>query len=305
MTLLGLGIGVGIGLIASLIIGAIVYVVKDGKGEKVSELPHPEEVAAAMTEHQKEEIIQNYGGMKVPFKFNENISGTISNLYVDYVVAYGVTYRTIVDAVDACDGIDDVLANEMECFDCALNLVRKERMDSRRYLHIKEMLDEVIYVYEPCKLKIDTDTRGEKASRIAIDMVRDENTLKMSIETIYVSLKDVTSKVDRYEFDMLNPDDAESFNLLVRTKGEFIEEIEELAKIESHLNRYNELVDKNRVGRDDNGEIVIYPPSPEEIRAKRAAEKKQVFGNNVPKEEKTEPKKQVDEEFVSTKVLNN
>jgi hypothetical protein len=304
----GMVLGALISLVLVALVATIVYVAKSSKKEEIT----AEEAVAKLTQHQKEEIIQKFGKAKVPFKFNEDVKGTVTNLYVDYVEAHGVKYRSIEEAIVGCgDLINEELEYEMDVLDLSLASVRTERMSTRRHLVIKELLDEVVYVYEPCRLKMDAPARmaNNMASRIAIAMDYEEkDSLKLVIKSIFVSKHDVTEKENRYEFDMLNPEDAESFKLLVRDRVEFKPEVDELKRIEEQIARYNELVGKGRIGRKDNGEVVIYPPSPDEIKAKRAAEKQQVFGSSPTAEATPEPeeaKQEVDEEFVSSTVLNN
>ena len=301
--------GLLIGFVLALVVLLAAKFVRKADRELEPEMT-PEEAAQQLTEHDREEYIQNYSGADVPFSFSDDINGTATELSVNYVEAYGVKYSTIDAAIKSCKQINADMAFDMKQFEYEMAIVRNEVLNNNRYVQKKEMLDEEIYVYEPCKIKIDVP--GQDTARIAIDIVRYNNPengddtpphLSMMIEHIYVSKRDVTNKADRYEFDMLDDDDIESFELLVRNSSEFKAEMDILKEIEDRLKRYNELVLRDRVALDANGNIVIYPPSPAEIKAKRAAKRNEVFKNkHMPGQNSAQ--KEVDDEFVSSTVLS-
>jgi hypothetical protein len=314
-------------LLGSVITGLVAVVVAmlvkgSKKGSKEAQVT-PEESARNMSQQDKETMIQNFSGVAVPLDISGDIKAQISNLQLDWVETYGAKYKSISDAIDSCDDITEYEEAKLRRIDAQLAAVRVEYMAARRYYEIKEMIDEDIYVYQPRKFQMDAKVRTDAGlpSRVGIELVYDTEgpkPLKMKISSIFVSKFDVSVSANRYEFDKDNTDDEEAFDLLIRGKSEYKPEIKELEKIEKRLARYNELVDLNRVARGANGEIIILPPSPEEIKAKRAADRNEVFGSTQPANDtptKEEAKNDVNEafnqevqqepEFVSSTLLDN
>lgn len=278
------GIGAIIGMVIMLAIVAIVKLAK----EKAAVKPLPQVEVSAK---ERQGIMEN-AGTAVPFQISEDVFGEMTDLNVDWIDVYGVRYYSFSSALESKDLIKEE-ADAMRETDAMVAVVRNESMHEKRYLQVKDMLDGKVYIYEPCKMKLDVDNL---APRVAVELVRNKD-LSMMIQTILVSKLDVTIASHRYEFDMLNLDDVEAFKLLVREDAAYEKEMKQLAEIEARIAHYNQLVARDRVAME-NGHIIIYPPSPAEIKAQRE-EKKPV--KKVTRET-LDIKKEI-EEFVSSSTL--
>lgn len=251
-------IGAAIGIAALLIVIAII------KASKKQTVVVTEEVAPILTAEERAVLETEFSGNNVPFLISDDVEGETSNLVLDWVDVHGTRYTNISKAL-LCKKLTSAERNKLIQLDATLAVLCIE--EPKRYLDVKDMLDGKVYVYEPCKMKLDGQVDGQ-ASRIALEITRNKE-LTTAVSTIYVSKHDVTTPKDRYEFDMANPDDAESFHLLVRDNQDYELEMKELAVIEERIAHYNTLVAKDRVGIEADGSIVIFPPSPEEIKAAR------------------------------------
>lgn len=248
-------VGMVIGALAILVLMVITKaVMKRNKKEKAAGTP----VEVAPEDRQR---LLNNAGKAVSFTITDDIFGETTALNVDWVDAYGIRYNSFEELLESRD-LTTEEAEAIEETAAILAVVRTDMMKEKRFLQVKDMLDGKVYIYEPCKMKLDVDAGP---ARIAIELVRNAD-LSMSLQTIMVSKMDVTIAAHRYEFDMLNMDDAESFELLVRDNAEYKKEMELLATIESRIAHYNGLVARDRVAME-NGQINIFPPSPEEIKA--------------------------------------
>lgn len=258
-------IGTAIGMVFMLIVIATVKVMKAASKEEDVAAPAP-----TMKAEERELMLAEFAGKDVPFIVSDEVLGQASHLTVDWVEAYGDRYADISVAL-SCTHLTTAEKEELKGIDAALKELRAINMNSKRHLEVKDMLDGKVYVYEPCKVKLDVDNLK---ARIALEITRDKD-LSTHISSIYVSKLDVTSSKNRYEFDMSNPDDMESFKLLVREDEDYAVEMKELVLMEERISHYNSLVKKDRVGQENDGTIIIFPPTPEEIRASRAKDKKE------------------------------
>lgn len=272
MTMSGIGMGIVIAVVAYLVIWSAK--VMFSKKETIAYNGQtPEEAAAAhLTKNQKEKMIQVYAGKKAPFTIGKHIKGWIDDLTVSEVEAYGIKYNSMSEAVDNNDEIDDDDAYEMLKFQATLVLVRNASMENKKYKYVEEMLDESIIVYNPHTRTLSDDVRTENGlpARMAIKIVRGDN-LKMSISSVLVSMNDVRKPDGRYELDMTDVSDVETFKLLIRgDKGKlFAVELAKYDEIQKHLSRFNELVENNRINVDEDGKVIIKAPTPAELKAKR------------------------------------
>lgn len=281
-------IGTVLGMVAMLLLMAVM---KDMKKEDKEAASTP---APPMGAEERALMLSEFAGKDVPFLISDEVAGQASYLAVDWVEAYGTRYESIEQAL-SCPHLTKGEYEQLAATETALAELRNTSMSAKRHLEVKDMLDGKVYVYEPCKIKLDVDTL---AARVAIEVTRNTD-LSVVISSIYVSKLDVTAARNRYEFDMTNPDDAESFNLLVRENADYALEVKELALIEARIGHYNSLVKKGRIGQEQDGSITVFPPTPEEIKALRE-EKKEPVKEPL---ETAEHIKAAIEEFVSSSSL--
>lgn len=271
---------------------AVVLILKKGKDAEIVQDLTPEEAAKEMTREEKEELIAQYGTGVAPYKFSEHIHGSVTEFHVDYIEVYGTRYSSIGDALSKSSMLtDEDLRYDLAQFDVEMSILRNERTNARRYYREEHtVFDGTIRVYEPCKIKLDTKVRMSLGlpARMAVEIVEDENKM-MSIETIYLAKNDVISESSRYQFDLLNPDDLEAFDLLVSEDEGYKQEMEQIAELTKYLASYNKLVGEDRIAITEDGRILIAPPTPAQIRAKKGITK-------------PEAKREVDSEFVSSTI---
>ena len=297
-------VGFGAASIGAVIVVLLVKLFKrEEEEEYTEEFFDARAEAAKLTTAELDEIIRDYSGENVPFDINEDVGGEVNEFHVTFIEAYGKRYSSIHETVMRCLDLEKEEKESLQVMEASFERVRTERMAPRRYLEVRELLDEDIYIYEPCKMSLDVASRKGMTSRMGVVLVRGED-LKMGIDYIYVSKTDITKMNDRYEFDMQDDEDRESFKLLVREKGYFKEELKELDVIVERLNRFNELVDHKRVEITEDGQVVIFPPTPQELKAKRAKLRENLAGGTIqPEPTPSTARADVDNEFVSSASL--
>lgn len=256
------------------------------------------ENAEAIREKQdKAFILENYRG-EAPFKVADGIEGMINNFRVQYVDVYGTRYLSIEDALANSTVIPEELKDGMKEMTEAMEEIREEIAKSKRHFRKEETeFDGDIYVYEPMRIKIDTEERKAKglAARIGVKLDRQDDGT-MNIDYIYVATENLSSASNRYEFDMTNESERESLKLLLFENKKYAEEVKEIERLYQRLEKYNNLVKEERIIINENGVIDIVPPSPEEIKRRRSEVAAPVL---KPEVKKPEPKPQEDE-FVSS-----
>lgn len=252
-----------------------------------------------MDVEEREDILKQYSGKRNPFRFTEHIKGEIKDLSVQFVTVHGTRYETMEQALEESTLIKKQTRRDMKQFMAELAFLRQERERSTRYYRVeKTAFDGEIYVYQPCKIKIDTTTslRLKKPARIGVEVVKREDG-SMDISKIFVSKLDVSNDSNRYVFNMDNEKEQISFSLLVGNSDIYKEEMFEVEKLIKRLDKYNQIVEEKRIHVGADGRITISPPTPTQLenRPKEDNDEEKTI-----EEVEEEAKEQVDEEFISS-----
>lgn len=255
-----------------------------------------------MTAEEREEIIAEYSGKQAPFQFNEAITGEIKDFKVLYVMAYGVRHNTIEQALELSKNIPDDVRNKMKVFGDELKDLREERENIRRFYRVEQTaFDGEIYIYNPCKIKVDTPSRLNAGlpARIGLDIKRDEDNT-VYIAKVSVATDDVSNASNVTVFDMSSDSEYESFCALMSQSKMYQEELDFIDKLDERMEKYNALVHQERITIDNEGTVTIKPPTLAQIEARRAA----LLGTKKPEPTVVEEaKKQVEDQFVSSTIF--
>ena len=251
-----------------------------------------EEIIVENMKEEIEEVLENYAGEGQELLISDNVELQMSELLVDYVVAYDVEYKTIEETLELCSKLTDFERKELAGIKHELKIIRSESITPRRFRKEITRHGETVIVYEPCLMKIDVPSREGKPARIAVKIER--HGIQTVISEVYTSDTDVTNPDERYTWKMDNPDRVETFQILIGEDPEFADEYAELAHIKAEINEYNEYaLVKKRIAFNKSGDVVLLPPSLEELKARMNIEEE-------PEEEEVVEEEVVVEAFVSS-----
>lgn len=271
---------------------ALIVFLLTRKGKKV------EVEEYVMTPEDKERIINEYSDRQAPIEFNEAITGEIKDFKVLCINAYGVRYNSIENALEVSKQIPNELRSKMQMFSDALKELREERENVRRFYRLERTaFDGDVYIYNECKIKIDTPSRlnAGHPARIGLAIEKnDDDTLV--IGSVYVAKDDVSNASNRTVFNIDIDEEYEAFNMLITANKMYAEEVAEINKLIERIEKYNTLVEQGRISISEDGTVTITPPTPEQIRARR----EELLKGTKPSVIKQEAKQQVDDEFVSS-----
>ena len=278
-------------LVVAGVSAAIVFLLTRKGKEKV------EVEQYTLTAEDRERLIENYSDKLSPIQFNEAITGEIKDLKVLYIKAYGVRYNSIENALEVSKQIPDELRVKMEAFAGALKELREERENIRRFYRLeKTAFDGDVYIYNECKIKLDTPSRLNAGlpARIGLEIEKnDDDTLV--IGSVFVATEDVSNSSNRTVFNIANDEEYQAFNMLITANKMYAEEVAEIHKLIDRIEKYNTLVEQERITISEDGTVTIAPPTPEQILARR---EELLKGTKKPEPVVKEIKKE--EEFVSS-----
>lgn len=290
------GLGVFIGLLSAalvLVVSTVFKNMKKGEEESVVE-------ESVLTPEEIEEGLENWRDKELLFA-----TGIEAYLNSNYVIVdvevHGEQFDSIEEALSSGKKIPREVRKLMENVNEEAKALHKASVDERRqYRMLDTQFDGEIYVYKACKIKIDTKSRldAKKPARIAIEMTKDEHDM-VGITKIYVSKDDVSNASNRYEFDMNDDAQCESFEMLIATAKEYEAEMAQIHIVDKRLDKYNKLMAKGRIKFIGN-DILIVPPTKEEIEARRAQVTKKPVAAKPALEDVVAAKEMVNEQFVSS-----
>lgn len=258
-------IGLVLGVLLSVLLCTVAFVL--GGMSFGSKKEKEESDVVVIDKEDVEELLADYAGEGHMMDVSKNVELQMSNFAFDWVKAYGKKYSSVDAALESCDELTDYERKELADMEAEIKIIRGESIAPRRFRSEITRHGETVVVYEPCLMKIDVPSREGKPARIAVKIVREG--LETYISEIYTSDTDVTNPNERYTWKMDNPDRVETFELLIGNDPEFADEYTELAHIEAEIDEYNEYaLVKKRIAFNKTGDIVLLPPSLEELKAR-------------------------------------